>query len=97
MIPGDDKNSCFICGNMEWLERHHVFGGPDRAVSERYDITCHLCKRHHTEVHGKDGKPLMDYLHEIGQEYYEQLKINTGMSPEEARDTFRKEFRKSYL
>lgn len=37
------KGICFLCGNWEELERHHVFGGSRRNVSERYGATVDLC------------------------------------------------------
>lgn len=34
---------CFLCGNYEPLERHHIFGGARRPISEKYGLTVDLC------------------------------------------------------
>ena len=34
---------CFLCGNWEQLERHHIFGGARRKISEKYKLTVDLC------------------------------------------------------
>lgn len=48
-----DRRECYICREIYcvksvWgLEEHHVFGGPRRALSERYGLKIYLCRRHH--------------------------------------------------
>lgn len=88
VIPKDREESCFFCGSYNGIQTHHIFGGPDRKVSEKYGLKVHLCYLCHGRVHGKDGKALMQNLHEIGQKAFEETY---------SRDQFRKEFRKSYL
>lgn len=44
-----------------------------------------------------EGKKVQDFLHEIGQERWEEIRIQEGLSPKEARARFMKEFRKNYL
>ena len=37
---------CFLCGrngNGDPLERHHIFGGPNRKLSEKYGLVVYLC------------------------------------------------------
>jgi hypothetical protein len=100
IIPGDKENWCFICGSCDGLEEHHIFGGSDRQVSEKYGLKVHLCNAHHhgtNGAHGKNGAKLQKYLHETGQQVIEQKWIKAGSTPEEARERFMKEFRKSYL
>lgn len=88
VIPNDHEERCFLCGSYNGIQEHHIFGGPDRKVAEKYGLKVHLCVLCHTRVHGKDGKALMQNLHEIGQRAFEETY---------SRDQFRKEFRKSYL
>lgn len=38
---------CLICGSTKDLHRHHIFYGSNRAASEKYNLTCYLCARHH--------------------------------------------------
>ena len=93
IFEDDEKGRCYLCGSYESaynpIELHHVFGGPDRKVSDRLGLVVHLCRNCHDYVHGKDGASTMNYLHTKGQMLYEE-KIGT-------REQFRKEFRGSYL
>lgn len=100
IIAEDKENSCFICGSCDRIEEHHIFGGPDRQVSEKYGLKVHLCNAHHHGtygVHGKNGKELQKYLHELGQITIEEKWVAEGIAWGDARDRFRREFRKSYL
>jgi hypothetical protein len=40
---------CEICGSTVWLERHHVFGGANRTLSERCGLVATLCHFCHNE------------------------------------------------
>ena len=89
---------CFICHSTDRLECHHIFGGSDRNVSERYGLKVMLCNDHHHGTygaHGKEGKGIQDYLHQIGQERIEEIWSKEGEA--DPRSRFRREFRKSYL
>ena len=88
VIPNDRTERCFLCGSYNGIQEHHIFGGPDRQVSEKYGLKVHLCYLCHGHVHGKDGRAMMQHLHEIGQRAFEETYD---------REQFRKEFRKSYL
>lgn len=39
---------CFICGRRA-TEKHHIFGGPNRRLSEKYGLTVPLCHWCHNE------------------------------------------------
>lgn len=88
VIPNDSTEKCYLCGSYWFIQEHHIFGGPDRPKSEKFGLKVHLCWHCHNTVHSKDGKELMQMLHEIGQKTFEETYD---------RDKFRKEFRKSYL
>ena len=48
-----EDRSCYLCGRMTDLERHHVFGGvANRPISERLGLWVYLCHDCHT---GQDG------------------------------------------
>ena len=34
---------CFLCGNYETVEKHHIFGGPFRKKADRLGLTVMLC------------------------------------------------------
>lgn len=40
---------CYICGRTNWIERHHVFYGPFRKKSEKYEMVVYLCHFCHNE------------------------------------------------
>lgn len=93
------EKKCFYCGDSRNLESHHIFGGPDRKVSEKYGLKVWLCNYHHTgsEFSVHHNRDFAQLLHEVGQRKWEHDRIEEGLTPEEARDRFRREFRKSYL
>ena len=52
-----DKAHCFLCGmnaNLEPLDCHHVYGGANRKISEKYGLKIYI---HHSKCHifGKDS------------------------------------------
>lgn len=86
----EEEQECFICGYKGYLERHHIYGGPNRKLSEKYGLTIHLCYKHHQDsregVH--HNAPLMRKLHETGQRAFEK---------EHNREEFRRIFGINYL
>lgn len=40
---------CYLCGSTQWIERHHVFGGACRKLSEKYGLVVDLCHYCHNE------------------------------------------------
>jgi hypothetical protein len=65
------EKSCYKCGNTDWVECHHIFGGTaNRKLSEKYGLKVYLCKEHHMEAH--EGGELTKMLHQIGQEAFER-------------------------
>lgn len=44
-----DEKECFLCGSQQWLEKHHVFGGGNRRLSEKHGLTVFLCHECHNE------------------------------------------------
>lgn len=65
---------CFICGRNgrgDRLERHHIFGGARRPLSEKYGLVVYLCgERCHRlgEYSAHQNAEIADYLHRYGQE-----------------------------
>lgn len=101
IIPKNRKGVCFVCGRMGYTEEHHIFEGANRNASEQRGLKVDICLDHHrgyNGVHTSRGKEIMDWLHEIGQQAYEEWMMeHKGVTQEEARDMFRKEFIRSYL
>lgn len=47
-IMQEDKQ-CYICEQLNNLERHHIFGAFNRNNSEKYGLTVWLCHDCHNE------------------------------------------------
>lgn len=89
---------CILCELLDneydkywaYVEKHHVFNGPDRKHSEEDGLTVYLCIGHHrTEtqaVHQNRSSDLI--LKRYAQKIYER---------DHTRDDFRNRYRKSYL
>lgn len=73
-VVTDDTEKCFICGRYGGLEKHHLFGGSSRKLSEKYGLWVMLCHWCHNEppygVHF--NAEAMDYLHREGQKAFEK-------------------------
>lgn len=80
------------------IERHHVFGGPNRDKSDADGLWIPLTKEHHTgkmSVHMNHEMNVMSHI--IGQLAWEKHAVAGGMSEEDAREAFRKRYGKNYL
>lgn len=87
---------CWLCGrngNGDPLDHHHIFGGPNRKLSEKYGLVVDLC---HFQCHifGVDAvhnnPDTMQELHEYGQR---KAMHDNGWSKED----FIRIFGKNYL
>lgn len=89
-IIQNDKR-CFVCGATQALEEHHIFGGANRAKSERYGLKVRLCHWHHNEPPegAHFNSELNERLKQIGQRAFE-ARFGT-------RTEFMKEFGKNWL
>lgn len=87
---------CFLCGrngNGDPLEKHHIFGGANRKLSEKYGLTVFLCgSRCHRngKYSAHKNKETADMLHRYGQE--KAMTENNWTD-----DDFRKVFGRNYL
>lgn len=84
------EKCCWFCGSQEYLENHHIFGGPNRKKSEKYGLKvwlCHFCHRdNRAGVHADPEKQAE--LHRQGQQEFEK---------KYTRERFVQEFGKNYL
>lgn len=85
-----DMDHCFFTGTNR-VERHHIFGGSNRARSEKYGFVIPLAPNLHPNGAnaGPDAKLIDIRLKQMAQEYYE---THYG-----SRQQFIKEFGRSYL
>lgn len=80
-------------------QRHHIFGGANRKLSDEDGLWVPVTSEHHTgkmSVHM--NKEISVLMHIIGQLAYEKhLIATTGVTEDMAREEFRKRYKKSYL
>lgn len=43
------EKKCYLCGRGSMLEEHHIFGGANRKLSEKYGLKVWLCHYCHNE------------------------------------------------
>ena len=72
-IVQDEENRCFLCGRWSnYLETHHIFGGPNRKLSDQDGLTVRLCATCHrlgpSAAHKSSAT--QHYLHYAGREAY---------------------------
>lgn len=84
MIGGTDK--CFICWKYGKGDIHHIFGGPNRKLSDEDGLTVNLCRECHMKAHR--DKALTDMLHQTGQREYEKTN---------SREEFMKRYGRNYI
>ena len=88
------KGECYLCGRKGSTEEHHIFGGPNRQLSEKFRLKVDLCTECHRTgeyaVHdSKHSKETKEKLHQDGQRAFEWY---WG-----SREEFREIFGKNYL
>ena len=83
-----DEKKCMVCGSP-YVELHHIIHGTaNRKLSDKYGLTCWLCREHHT---GNTGVHF-DKNFDLELKKYAQHRFN-----EEYEEDFRTVFGKSYL
>ncbi len=65
--------TCWLCGRngaADPLDKHHIFGGPNRKLSDRFGLTVYLC-HHDCHIFGENAvhrnPETAQALHEYGQ------------------------------
>ena len=70
-IVQNDPVQCYLCGRYSYyLETHHIFGGPNRKLSDKDGLTVKLCADCHrlgpNAAHR--SKATQDDLHFMGKQ-----------------------------
>ena len=66
LLQNKESRICYLCareGDNSWksvLEEHHIFGGPNRHLSEEYGLKVYICPECHRTSARADT--LQDYL-----------------------------------
>ena len=86
----DDMDHCYFTGSAP-VERHHIFGGANRKISEKYGFVIPLRPDLHPNgaFAGDDAHRMDINLKQMAQKYFED---HHG-----SREDFRKIFGKSWL
>jgi len=81
-----------MCGSYKCIELHHIFGGAERRLSDKYGLVVPLCHWCHNEppIGAHFNAETAQWLHEVGQRAFEM----NGHTRDEFREIFK---RGSYL
>ena len=87
-----EYGTCHICGRVCRTERHHIFSGARRPISEKYDLTVELCPDCHQQSRASAHRnaATAEQLHKDGQR---MAMLRFGWTAEE----FRLRLGKNYL
>lgn len=71
----DDMNTCYFQKRCDGIERHHVFGGPNRKKSEKYGFVIPLHYTLHPngagcELSHEERKALDLFLKQVCERWY---------------------------
>lgn len=99
-IVTDYEQMCIICNSMNNIHIHHLCEGvANRQKSEDFGLKIPLCAKHHNmsnmSVHLNTEMNAMSHI--IGQLAFEREMALQGMTREECRAKFIKEFGKAYI
>lgn len=86
-----DVEHCIFCYSPNPEEHHIFFGTANRAVADKHGLTVPLCNRHHT---GSGDSPHKNRIIDLALKCWAQNIYEKEIGD---RDSFRKEFGKSYL
>lgn len=87
---------CALCGkngSADPLDKHHVFGGSNRAKSEKYGAVVDLC---HEACHER-GKKAVHNCRETDLKLKRETQLRLMEELGWSEDDFRREFGKSWL
>lgn len=82
LLQNKENRICYLCnirgdhGLKPVLEEHHIFGGPNRHLSEEYGLKVYLCPECHRTsakaVHQDPAGAGNRYLQTMGQKAFEE-------------------------
>jgi len=80
---------CYFCG-CRAVQTHHIYGGANRDLSEKYGCTARLCLEHHDKVHKSPDRSYMNTLRVECEKWFIK-QYNTDI------EGFRNIFMRNYL
>jgi hypothetical protein len=82
-----EMHRCEICGVLQMCEKHHVFGGTARQISDKWGATVWLCRPCHNSYHHHPAS--YQWLREKTQT---KVMFEQGWSLEDWMDHFHKNY-----
>ena len=89
------EDYCLICGKPKTDIHHLCWGNSKRTLADTDALTIPLCREHHEAMHNTKEMQVMSHI--VGQLFYERNMCAMGLTPDEARESFRKRYSISYL
>jgi ribosomal protein S14 len=89
------NNICVICGRPKQDIHHLVFGRGLRELADEDNLTAPLCRMCHDEIHNNGVASGLSKI--VGQLLFEIDHVQQGETQDQARETFRKRYGRSYL
>lgn len=99
LVNKEYQKYCAFCGRPCETEHHLIFGRGMRQLAEEDGIKLTVCGCCHVSGHSRiHNNPMAEKLSKmLGQVAYEKERAFDGMNREEARESFRKRYGRSYL
>lgn len=89
------EDFCIICAKPKTDVHHLVFGNAKRKLADADGLMAPCCREHHEMFHKSKEMQVMSHI--AGQLLYERDRCASGLTREEARESFRKRYGVSYL
>lgn len=89
------EDYCLVCGKPRQHVHHLVFGNAKRRLADTDGLTIPLCMDCHEKMHNVKEMQVMSHI--VGQLFYERNMCAAELTPDEAREEFRKRYGVSYL
>lgn len=86
---------CIICGKPKTDVHHLVYGNAKRRLANTDELTMPCCRECHESMHNDKRMQVMSHI--TGQLLFERNMCANGLTPDEARESFRKRYNISYL
>lgn len=92
---------CMLCGKPTTTQHHFLFGRGERQLADEDGIKGPVCDDCHNigelikRIHGNIAAEKLSKM--VGQLAWEKHAVAEGMTEDEAREAFRKRYKRSYL
>ena len=68
------NGTCYLCGKVGYVHRHHCYGGSYRKTADLLGLTVDLCPKCHEFIHSGNGTETRRQLqHDVQQAYMDKM------------------------